>query len=230
MRETGLSEVGPQMPVQLRKDGIQMELDGFRIHLVALKAEVVPVAGLDERAHRHMRDPDAANRRDLLNVRPPRRAVRLLEDAAVFIVDGIQRRGRQRNVFRPLDVEDQLAHGQARGNPLAARRGVARTVVDADADAALAALGTGKPEAVPPRLGIGMPDVRRNVRDALGPRRRRVGQREDRGRIDPHLRHPLEVADNAVLRHLRAHPVPPHPHAGGRRRIAKDRLRRRNLG
>ena len=205
---------------------VHVERDGLRVHLVALDTKRLPLVGLREGAHRDVLHAHALHDGDLLKVRAAARDVRLLERPAFAHLHGeCGVRGERYLRLGVRDVEHELAHRKTRGNPRAARRGVAGTVVYADLDAALLRLLAREAHELPPVGRERNQALVGAVLDLRRPRRADVRHAEDRRRADASLLEPVEVLDDSFFRDVAPHPVPPHARLSALRRVAEYRFR-----
>lgn len=173
---------------------------------------------------------------DVAPVVGPRWDLGLLEDALVLVdhrkqhvAARIDPRKREAGAERLAALDggagaEDLAHCEFRRNPGTARRRVAGAVVESDADARPPRFCRGKSQKLPPGVGKRDETLRRRIRNRRGPRRADVGHAEDRRLADAGVAKGFEIARDAVLRDVAAHPVPPDAGLGVKRRMAEDRL------
>ncbi len=86
--ETRGGEVLAEVLVEFVEEVVEVEVDGFGIHLIAFETKVGPVGRLDESAHRDVTNGDAADGGDGLVARATGFTGGEFEGFVVFVVDG----------------------------------------------------------------------------------------------------------------------------------------------
>ena len=149
-----------------------------------------------------------------------------MDDLALWIQIGARQDTVERDsaLHRRLRMVN-LLHRQLRCDPWPAGARVARAVVDTHIDAQPLPLRSRVAHHFPPRVGEGDQPVRRAVLDVRRPGRANIRHAKDRGSADAGALELLQVAGDALLGDIAAHPMPPHARLGRLRRILENRLR-----